>query len=1331
MDMENRMSNMEKAYENIKTDIEDRLDRVQLDTQNYIAKSQEDMLARIAAMLSGNPSEKKGSVIIDPSAIREEHKPSSGKAPMASEAPVMNQQASYPESSLPGVTTYDGPSEYVVPDLNEIEKIRNEFPKLVEDRYKRLEDKVKAMENTKIIPGTDARELSLVPDLVLPPKFKMPEFEKYAGTTCPEAHITMFIRRMTGYIDNDPLLIHCFQDSLTGSAARWYTQLSRTEINSWKDLAHAFIKQYKHVSDIVPDRVTLQNMEKRHDESFRQYAQRWRDVATQVQPPLLEKEIVMLFLGTLKKPFLNRMIGGATKDFSDIIMNGEMIENAIRSGKIEDQEYQKKTNSRRKEGSSSNAAIYNVAYSKPLTVGQPKTTTTASSAHPAQRTDQRKKIETVEFTPIPMTYGELFKNLYDTHIISPFYVSPIQPPYPPWYDPKVKCEYHGGVPGHSIENCTAFKKAVERLIKMGVVKSTILQTPTRYLIMRGRAQACYRQIQNPKNYPEGSCQYHNTKDHDIQHCAAFKALVQQMMSNKELEFFEGNELGKKLTFVPRERKSRNRRAVFPVPWKYDCGIITQEGTQENPVKEVNDTGFFTRSGKRYVPEKIDNPKGKAVAVDQEKPKDDEYPVNEPVSEEQAKEFLKFLKHSDYSVVEHLHKLPARISILSLLLSSEAHRNALMKVLNETFVPSDVSVNKLDRLVNNINAPNYIYFNDDEIPSGGMGTTKALHITTRCKSYTLPGVLIDNGSALNVLPLATMERLPIDSSHMKACNNTVRAFDGTERKVIGKIEVPLIIGPNTYEIDFIVMDIRPTYNCLLGRPWIHAAGAVPSSLHQKLKFILDGQLVTVNAEEEIIASVTTDAPYIEVDEKAVECSFRSLEFVNATFVAEGNRLRIPRLPDATKMGVKLTVGKGARAVEKKEEEKLQDMMEALDINVIFEEEKSEIYLRGICPYAPGSVLNNWTAEALPTVFRSASESLDITVSSDAEINSEPAVELEVCLDEPGDYEERFFAIGFPNKFSGSEGIGFGGKAAVVCHAIQKLDVENQEPSVSTLLVNIDSEFGPYGQEIVAGDDIHGDSNRLLSRVTPKSGVLVKQVNTSDLDEIAAVIGPKTMLVWLESPTSPRLQIADIQIAHANGAFVLVDNSIMSPVLSRPLELGVDIVMHSATKFIAGHSDVMVGVLAVKEERNLNHKGVLRRRLLEKQNVSSKVYFMKQIVGNACGITGLLHSVGNVTSEIKLPATQYSPTSRGIYLREATACQQSTEWTVQVEPKFHDDASKLEEMVPFEECIELRSSLWSWIRTKLGFASDDVKFEEQDSGSLMCPCHAESTRPAAFF
>ncbi|KAK8987086.1 hypothetical protein V6N11_055400 [Hibiscus sabdariffa] len=148
----------------------------------------------------------------------------------------------------------------------------------------------------------------------------------------------------------------------------------------------------------------------------------------------------------------------------------------------------------------------------------------------------------------------------------------------------------------------------------------------------------------------------------------------------------------------------------------------------------------------------------------------------------------------------------------------------------------------------------------------------------------------------------------------------------------------------------------------------------------------------------------------------------------------------------------------------------------------------------------------------------------------------------------------------------------------------------------------------GQEIVAGDDIYGGSDRLLSRVTPKSGVLVKRVNTSDLDEVAAVIGPKTKLVCF---VGPQLQMDTFnltffrnafclrisEIAHANGALVLVDNSIMSPVLSRWLELGADIVMHSATKFIAGHSDVMAGVLAVKEE-----------------SLAKELYFLQNAVGS---------------------------------------------------------------------------------------------------------------------
>nr|XP_012466290.1 unnamed protein product [Gossypium raimondii] len=119
---------------------------------------------------------------------------------------------------------------------------------------------------------------------------------------------------------------------------------------------------------MVLDRITLQNMEKKPSESFRKYAQRWREVAIQVQPPLLERETMILFINTLKAPFITHMLGSASKSFSDIIINGEMIENALRNGKIEAGESNKRSASRRKENEVNNASTYN----KSITVNQPR-----------------------------------------------------------------------------------------------------------------------------------------------------------------------------------------------------------------------------------------------------------------------------------------------------------------------------------------------------------------------------------------------------------------------------------------------------------------------------------------------------------------------------------------------------------------------------------------------------------------------------------------------------------------------------------------------------------------------------------------------------------------------------------------------------------------------------------------------------------------------------------------------------------------------------------------------------------------------------------------------
>ncbi|XP_022719779.1 uncharacterized protein LOC111277646 [Durio zibethinus] len=111
----------------------------------------------------------------------------------------------------------------------------------IQDKYDQLEERLKAVEGNDTYGVIDANELSLVPDLVISPKFKTPDFKKYDGIKCPSAHITMFCRKMTGHIHNDKLLIHYFQDSLTGSVAKWYVQLDRNKINSWKNLAKVFL----------------------------------------------------------------------------------------------------------------------------------------------------------------------------------------------------------------------------------------------------------------------------------------------------------------------------------------------------------------------------------------------------------------------------------------------------------------------------------------------------------------------------------------------------------------------------------------------------------------------------------------------------------------------------------------------------------------------------------------------------------------------------------------------------------------------------------------------------------------------------------------------------------------------------------------------------------------------------------------------------------------------------------------------------------------------------------------------------------------------------------
>lgn len=127
----------------------------------------------------------------------------------------------------------------------------------------------------------------------------------------------------------------------------------------------------------------------------------------------------------------------------------------------------------------------------------------------------------------------------------------------------------------------------------------------------------------------------------------------------------------------------------------------------------------------------------------------------------------------------------------------------------------------------------------------------------------------------------------------------------------------------------------------------------------------------------------------------------------------------------------------------------------------------------------------------------------------------------------------------------------------------------------------------GDELVVGEDLYGGTNRIVLDLAPRIGVVVRFVDTRDLDGVARAITWHTKLVFIETPTNPRLHVADIasiaELAHARGATLAVDNSMLSPLLQKPLELGADIAMQSGTKLLGGHSDLTAGVLAVRDER----------------------------------------------------------------------------------------------------------------------------------------------------
>ena len=144
----------------------------------------------------------------------------------------------------------------------------------------------------------------------------------------------------------------------------------------------------------------------------------------------------------------------------------------------------------------------------------------------------------------------------------------------------------------------------------------------------------------------------------------------------------------------------------------------------------------------------------------------------------------------------------------------------------------------------------------------------------------------------------------------------------------------------------------------------------------------------------------------------------------------------------------------------------------------------------------------------------------------------------------------------------------------------------------------------GDEVISTNDLYGGSYRLFLKVYEKLGISFHFIGMQSVDTIAEKITDKTKLIWVETPTNPMMNIIDIKsiadLAKEKGLLLAVDNTFATPYLQRPLDLGADIVMHSATKYLGGHSDVVVGALVVKDKE-----------------LAERLYFIQNASGAVCG------------------------------------------------------------------------------------------------------------------
>ncbi|XP_058752426.1 uncharacterized protein LOC131625597 [Vicia villosa] len=464
----------------------------------------------------------------------------------------------------------------------------------------------------------------------------------------------------------------------------------------------------------------------------------------------------------------------------------------------------------------------------------------------------------------------------------------------PNYDPNAKCAYQSNSPGHHADNCWALKNKIQDMIEAGEIEFDPPETPNVITAPMPNHDKAINAIMD------------TVYVYDVRDLSTPLPVIKRKMLQAGL--FPGCDpdcfsRGLKIEYVSVISKAPLKiptKAPFKIsaeprvapviitksgpilyssdkaiPWNYGAEVYIQRVKQElvadkavedtNPdVGNIAGTSKVTRSGRLFSPEISPN----TVA-----------PADTPIPNQNADTRGKGPLHEPIQTpVETVTENP-----------SPEEANEFLKIIREN---------------------NYLGFFDADLSPSGRNHNKSLHISIECEGTTLAHVLVDNGSSLNVLPKMVLDKLNPEGIMLKSSDVIVKAFDGSMSTVYSEVELPIKVGSQTFNTVFYVMDIHPAYSCLLGRPWIHGANVVTSTLHQKLKYPAKAKIVIVYGEEEYVVSFIDETKYVEFTGETFESPRQAFELVPQVIPGAKPAHNVPKVARIPPTMASL---KGARAV----------------------------------------------------------------------------------------------------------------------------------------------------------------------------------------------------------------------------------------------------------------------------------------------------------------------------------------------------------------------------------------------------------------------------------